>query len=189
MFVIGLAVFIAGFVFSGIMVGFQSSYLIMSPAQIWGIVVSVVGVLAITSGFGLFVRCLNAAVFRKYWISAEDREKGAELFGLLAKIVPLAAILAALLRVVANFAYFTSDIELLGHVAEATAAGLAWAIIPPLFVFLPVAYALKHRPEAGAMSVKTYPRELGDRLLDLCYQKGLSAEDIERATDIDLHTE
>jgi hypothetical protein len=36
-------------------------------------------------------------------------------------------------------------------------------------------------------AVKAYPKALGDKLLELCYQNGLTAEDIERATGIELH--
>jgi hypothetical protein len=81
-----------------------------------------------------------------------------------------------------------NDLEAFGH-------ALAAALVPPLYgvaamlMFCePVAYILRRPPQSDApAAVKAYPKALGDKLLALCYQNGLSAEDIEHATGIELH--
>ncbi|MDR2770618.1 MAG: hypothetical protein LBB57_01110 [Clostridiales Family XIII bacterium] len=188
MYLIGIAAFVVSFALCLTLKGVAPNTF-ANPSAILTVLFAVVSALLATSNFRLFTRGLNAAISRKYYLPEEECEKAADLFRLLSKV----SIAAAL------FTFFTGLIAMLGHMEDAEAFGhaLAAALVAPLVgvavltaLFEPAAFILRHRARAeaaaGKAAVKTYPKALGDKLLELCYQNGLSAEDIEKATDIEL---
>jgi len=105
------------------------------------ILIIIVGVIIVTSGFKTFIQGFGAVFSAKYNISDEEREKAAGLFNLLAKAVIIASFINMFFRLIATMAYI-EDAERLAH-------GLAVAFVSPIYgllislaVIMPAAYVL-----------------------------------------------
>jgi flagellar motor component MotA len=188
-YLIGLAAFVFSFILVPFTLkGVQIIYL-SNPAVILTILFVVVSTLLSTGKFKLFTRGLNAVISRKYYMPDDERRQAADLFRLLSKATIAAAVFLIPLGVMAALGNL-SDTEALGHAMVAMLIAPLVGAFVPIAVFEPAAFILLHPSEPSKRGgVKTYPKALGDKLLELCYQNGLSAEDIENATGIELRLE
>jgi flagellar motor component MotA len=187
MYLIGVIAFIVGLGLPMVLKGVALTNL-SNPAALFVVLLPLVSTLLATSGFKLFVRGLNAAISRKYHLPDEERAAAADLFRLLSKVAIAAAVFGVFLGLISMLGHM-GDVERFGHALAAALVSPLYGIAAALVICEPVAYILRHPPQsdAPAAAVKAYPKALGDKLLALCHQNGLSAEDIERATGIELH--
>jgi flagellar motor component MotA len=187
MYLIGVIAFIISLCLPMSLKGVALSNL-LNPAALFVVLLPLISTLLATSGFKLFVRGLNAAISHKYHLPDEERTAAADLFRLLSKVAIAAAVFGVFLGLISMLGHM-GDVEQFGHALAATLVSPLYGVAAALVLCEPVAYILRHpqQNDAPAASVKAYPKALGDKLLALCYQNGLSAEDIERATGIELH--
>ncbi|MDR1247144.1 MAG: hypothetical protein LBK57_08980, partial [Clostridiales Family XIII bacterium] len=132
-------------------------------------------------------RGLNAVISRKYHIPDDERKQAADLFRLLSKATIGAAVFLIPLGMISALANM-DDIYAFGHAIAATLVAPLMGAAVPIALFEPVVFILRYRSNTSERAVKAYPKALGDKLLELCYKNGLSTEDIENATDIELRT-
>jgi flagellar motor component MotA len=186
MYLIGIVAFAISFLLPLTFKGVPYSTL-ANPAVVTAILFTVVSTLIATSNFKLFTRGFNAVISRKYYLPETERLKAADLFRLLSKVTIAAACFGVFAGIIAMLGHM-DDTEALGHALAAALVSPVLGAAVPIMFFEPAAFVLRHRAEteAGAARMKAYPKALGDKLLELCYQNGLSAEDIEKATDIEL---
>ena len=187
MYLIGIVAFMISFFLLPLILKGLPFSVLMNPAAILAILFALVSVLITTASFKLFTRGLNAAISRKYYLPETERLKAAELFRLLSKVSIGAALFVFFAGLIVVLSYL-GYIYAAGHAVAAALVSLVLGTAVPIMFFEPAAFILRHRADAEAKvtQVKAYPKALGDRQLELCYQNGLSAEDIEKATEIDL---
>jgi flagellar motor component MotA len=186
-YLIGLAAFAFSFMTPMVLKGVPVTTLI-NPAVVLTIIFVLVSTLLATGSFKLFTRGLNAVISRKYHIPDEERKQAMDLFRLLSKATIAAAVLLIPMGLIAALGHL-EDMEALGHAIASTLVAPLFGAIVPIALFEPVVFILRYRENAKERAVKAYPKALGDKLLELCYKNGLSAEDIENATDIELRIE
>jgi flagellar motor component MotA len=187
MYLIGIAVFIFTFTMTFTFKGVAPGILI-NPAVVLTLLFVIIATLLATSNFKLFTRGFNAVISRKYYLPDEERRRAEELFHLLSRVTVASAV----------FLVFVGIISMLGHVDDTEALGhaLTAALVSPIIAsalivifFEPAAFILRYRQNAPERKMNSYPKALGDKLLELCYKNGLSEEDIENATDIVLRSD
>ncbi len=183
MYFIGVLIMYIGLAMFGYIVGFNFSFY-LNPATVIIILASISGVVVATSSFKTFIMGLNAIISKKYVIDDEERERAAELFRLLSKTVVVASLIGFFGRLVIAFEHM-GDIEMMTHIFAADFITLIGGFMTSIAFFEPAVLILKRRSKHSSM-VEEYPKHLGDRLLELCSQNGLSAEDILKATTIEL---
>ncbi|GHU88434.1 hypothetical protein FACS1894202_04500 [Clostridia bacterium] len=182
MYFIGLAVFIAALIVDFVLKGVSPS-LVNNPAAIITIILAVTAVIAATGSFRSFVMGLNAAASKRYVISGEDKQKAEDLFRLLTRVTIYTTTITLVISA-ASILVDLSDVEKIGHGITSALAAIIIGAFFALAVFEPLAFILKHR--APAPENTKYPRELADKLLEMCLQNGITPEDIKNATDIEL---
>jgi flagellar motor component MotA len=187
MYLIGIAAFILAFGAPMVFKGLPASSL-ANPAAVLSILFAVIATLLATSSFKLFTRGLNAAISRKYYIPDDERLHAAELFRLLSKVTIAAALFTAFVGFTVMLVNW-EDPEALVHALASALLSPILGIAVSVALFEPAVFILRHRDYVQARAAKIYPKELGDKLLELCYQSGLSAEEIENAVGIELRTE
>ncbi|MDR2088119.1 MAG: MotA/TolQ/ExbB proton channel family protein [Clostridiales Family XIII bacterium] len=186
MYLTGIAAFLLSFLLVFALKGVNLTAF-LNPAALFAVLFLVISTLIATSNFKLFLRGVNAVLSRKYFLPEADRQKAAELFRLLSKVSIIAGVFGILVGAIAMLGNM-SDMEAMGHALVAALIAPLNGIIAALAIFEPAAFILRNRDETDVVSkaVKVYPKALGDKLLELCYQSGLSAEEIEKATEIEL---
>jgi flagellar motor component MotA len=143
MYLIGIALYLIGFLSAMYLKGVALTALIVPSAIILQLF-ALIAVLTGTQGFEAFAHGLRAAAFPRKTITEDMRGKAASLFRLLSKTTALAAALGALLGCVEMLSGL-NDPEAMGH-------GLAAALVSPLLgvlliaaVFEPAVVILKKR--------------------------------------------
>ncbi|GHV34105.1 hypothetical protein FACS18949_09540 [Clostridia bacterium] len=170
MYFIGLALFVIALIVEHMLKGLSGDYLI-NPAAIITLLLSFVAAVAATGSFKVFVTGLNAAVSKRYVISEEDRNKSAALFRLLTKVTLCVTVISAGISLY-NIQSAISSVVI----------GVFFAVA----VFEPPVFILKHRAVGAPEDAALYPKELADKLLEMCLQNGITPEDIKNASDIEL---
>jgi flagellar motor component MotA len=187
MYLIGVAAFVFSFSTAIVLKG-VSPGVFANPAVILTILFTLVSTVLATGNFKLFIRGCNAVLSRKYYMPDEERRQAAELFHLLSKVTVAASVFVMFTGLIAMLGHM-SDTELFGHAIAAALTAPLFAAAVPVALFEPAVFVLRHRSDAPERVMKSYPKALGDKLLELCYQNGLNAEDIENATGIELRSE
>lgn len=177
--IIGFVGVLLSFYFRGIPIAF-----LINPAAVVIILFAVIGAIVATSSFKVFIRGINAIFSAKYEISEEECLQASNLFRLLGKCTLLASMVCVFIGIIAALANMY-DQEVIAHAISAAFVGIIHGLVLLFAVFEPAAHALK-KPRRQFSSVQVYPKHVGDRLLELCIQNGLTPEEIESATGIQL---
>ncbi len=186
MFFIGIIIFFLGTSLFSYFVGVPFAAF-LNPAMITIILLSIIGVLVATSSYKLFIKGLNAVLSKHYTLDNKERDQAVALFRLLSKTTIFASLIGTFLRCVAVLTSL-DDVQLLGHAMGANFITLAGGFIVSIAFFEPAIYILKKTKQQSTL-IQEYPKHLGDKLLELCSQNGLSPEDILNATSIQLKKE
>lgn len=157
----------------------------LNPPAIAIILFTIIGVIVGTSGFKTFIRGLNAVLSSKYAIDEDERNKAAGLFRLLSISVILASFICLLIGLMSAMIRNPDEWLSFSHSLSASIVSFASGVILSLAFFEPAVYILR-RSKAKSGMIREYPKYLGDRLLELCSQNGLTPGDIENATGIEL---
>ncbi|MDR3295293.1 MAG: hypothetical protein LBT26_05650 [Clostridiales Family XIII bacterium] len=147
MLLLCIVILLVGFAFPMYLMGFHIIYL-LNPATLVTVLLAILFVLAATSGFALFIRCIKASLFRKYRIADEDKARGVEIFRLLARSMVFAAVFLVLCRAVVMLGYLDES-AFLGHSFSAMMSGVVLSMIP-LALFEAVAWLLRTREKMPA---------------------------------------
>jgi len=154
--------------------------------SLYGHLIVLASVLVITASFKTFIMGINGAFSKKYQMTEEQINKTLDLFRLLQKTVNYTSVLLVLIGLVI----------VLGHVSDILSLGpsIALTLISPLYGVLiniafinPVIYILQHKHEdEPAKAARIKDKEALDKLMQLCFEKGLTHEDIMDADEITL---
>lgn len=186
---IGFLVLVFGVVFSMMLI---SHYVvndvlvfINTPTLVYFILI-ILGTVLTTSGFKGFVISVNGVLSRKYQMTDEDRDKGIELFTMLTKTVTqggVALIFISLCLMLLRF----DDLSALGPSMAVAFNSVLYASLINMLLLNPAIYILKHRAEAEpARTARVKDKAAADKLLQLCFEKGLTFEEIMQAEEISL---
>ena len=139
-------------------------------------------IIIMTGDYKVYVKSVNAILSKKYTISNADKERAVQLYRLLSKAVLYTAFITFIIGLIMLLGQF-EDISTLGPM-------ITLSVIPPLYgaiinmVFIhPAIYILKNRENSEPAAVIS-EKLVVQKLLDLCYRKGISPEEIMEAEDI-----
>jgi flagellar motor component MotA len=149
-------------------------------------VLTIGGAVVSTGGFKTLVSGINGIFSRKYQMTDEQREKSVELFKFLGKVTALASIVLMFSGVILLMLNLNDPSTMGTHVGVALMAVFWGAAIEMLFI-QPAVYMLnqKREPEP-ARAARIKDKEALEKLAQLCFEKGLTYEDIMEADDIQL---
>jgi flagellar motor component MotA len=150
------------------------------------LLLTVTGVIMGTGSFKTFVVGFNAAISRKYRISDEQREDAIDLFNMLSKVIYYVTAATTLIGMILTL-YTLSDPAALGGKVAIMLVSLFYGAIVNLLFIQPTIYVLKKRQtEEPARVARIRDKAAIDKLVQLCFEKGLTYEDIMEADDIQL---
>ena len=158
------------------------TWFIDAPAM-FVFLITIVGVVFVTSQFKTLIRVINALFSKKYKISIEDSEKGIRLLELLKKVV----IYTAVFSTIGTATLMLGDInslESLGPMIAITLLIPMYAAMINLVFILPAIHILKTRQNEEKKPVVINEKEVVNKLLELCYKQGISPEEILNANEI-----
>ena len=139
-----------------------------------------------TGEYETFTKSVNALLSKKYKISYEDLQKAISLYRLLAKVVVYTTLISFVLGIIIMFGAvreYEFSLWLLGVMFSVALVSVIYGLIANLVFIYPAIHILKHRENSE--SVKVISEKLVvDKLLELCYKKGISPEEILDADDI-----
>ena len=142
-----------------------------------------------TGEYKTFTKSVNALLSKKYKISYEDLQRAIGLYRLLAKVVVYTTIISFILGLLVMFGgirEYEFSLWLLGVMFSNALVSVIYGLIANLVFIHPAIHILKHRENSE--SVKVISEKLVvDKLLELCYKKGISPEEILEANDISLN--
>ena len=139
-----------------------------------------------TGEYKTFTKSVNALLSKKYKISYEDLQKAISLYRLLAKVVVYTTLISFVLGIMMMFGAvreYEFSLWLLGVMFSVALVSVLYGLIASLVFIYPAIHILKHRENSE--SVKVISEKLVvDKLLELCYKKGISPEEILEAEDV-----
>ena len=148
-----------------------------------------VGVIIATTGFKTFISGINGVMSKKYQMTAQMRDKALSLFRLLQKSTFYTMVLITVLGVLGVLTSL-DDISGLGPALFIALIGIVYGSFINLAFLCPAIYILEHKldeeTEKPAAKIKDRDKEAVEKLLQLCFEKGLSHEDIMAADEISL---
>ena len=150
--------------------------------SLFAIVAANLAVLIMTGQFKLLIRAKNALLFKKYVISAKDKEDAIALFGLLSKITAGMTIMLTLMGMM-GILWQLDNPAFLGPMISITMINLIYGALFILVFFLPSMHILKNRQNHD-QQVVINEKQVINKLLELCYKQGISPEDILTADEI-----
>ena len=143
-------------------------------------------VIVATSSFKVFISGINGAFSKKYQMTKEQSDITLALFRLLQRTVNYTSVLVFLIGLVIGLGYL-SDLFMLGPILAMTMIAPLYGIIINIAFINLVIYNLEHKHESeSATVVRIKDKEVADKLLQLCFEKGLTHEDIMEADEITL---
>lgn len=145
------------------------------------------GVIMCTSNTKTFTMAVNGVLSRRYKMTEVQREKALALFTLLEKSVKCSAALLAMIGFCLTLLKM-DDLSSLGpNICIILLSVFYGALILLVFIY-PAQYILQHqKEEEPARAVRIKEKAAVDKLLQLCFEKGLTSEDIINADEITLH--
>ena len=136
-----------------------------------------------------FTKSINALLSKKYKISYEDLQRAISLYKLLAKVVVYTTLITFVLGIILMFGSvrdYEFDLWLLWAMLSVALVSVFYGLVANLVFIYPAIHILKQRENSE--SVKVISEKLVvDKLLELCYKKGISPEEILEAEDISFN--
>ena len=155
---------------------------VIDAPSLMPLIIVIAATVFMTGEYKTFTKSVNALLSKKYKISYEDLQKAIALYGLLAKVV----VYTTLITFVLGFTLMVRTLyspEYLGPMLSVALISVFYGLIANLVFIYPAIHILKHRENSE--SVKVISEKLVvDKLLELCYKKGISPEEILEADDI-----
>ena len=158
----------------------------MDAPSLTPILFAIAIVIYMTGEYKTFTKSINAIISKKYKISQVDLEKAVNLYKLLVKVVVYASILTFLLGLVLMLGNMY-DLSLWNHMIAVAVIPLVYGAVINLVFFLPAIHILNYRENSEATKVIS-EKLVVDKLLELCYKKGISPEEILEAEDISFNS-
>lgn len=186
MFILGILIFTVGIFFMAVLamnydVGMATWVLFDWPTTFFFIVVMIAVIVSI-SGFKTFVAAINALLSKKYNISTAEKEKAIKLFKLLGKSVVYASVLLTVMGLMQVLCDLSDPVSIGPSIAVALFALFQGAYINLVFIYLAI-NVLQSRYNAEEKTVIS-EKQVIDKLLELCYRKGVSPEEVLESNEI-----
>ena len=163
--------------------------LIIDESVLLAYVAVLAGIITATGSFKTFISGINGVVSKKYRMTEELRDKALSLFKLLKKSTIHATVLITVLGLLATL-YRMEDISKLGSAVAVALLSILYGAFINLALLNPAIYILCQKQEDDATSrvakIKNRDKEAVEKLLQLCFEKGLTHDDIMAAEDITL---
>ena len=128
------------------------------------------------------VKAINAILFKKYKISHADKERAIYLFKMQGKVVMYASLLMSAISLFIMLGQLDDPLTI-GPMLSMALLSIIYAAGFNIVFFIPAIYILQHRKSPDNKRVIS-EKEVINKLLELCYKKGISPEEILEATDI-----
>jgi len=154
--------------------------------SLFGHLIILASVIVATSSFKTFIMGINGAFSKKYIMTKEQCDKTMQLFNLLQKTIIYSCIVQ----------FFIGFVIVLNHLGDVSSWGpsIAMTLIAPIYGALiniafiqPAIYILSHKHESEPSHIaRIKDKEALDKLMQLCFEKGLTHEDIMDADEITL---
>lgn len=144
------------------------------------------GVILYTSGFKTFIAGLNGVFSKNYHMTDELRAEATDLFILLRKTVTLAGVALTCISLCLLLLYLDDPSAIGPNVAVALLA-LLYAAFINMALINPILYLLQHRKDAEPAKVARIKEKAAvDKLLQLCFEKGITLEEVMESDEIEL---
>jgi len=157
-------------------------------ATLFPFVVVTFVIIFMSGEFKTYVKALNALLSKKYFISAEDKERAVSLFKMLGKAMIGTSVFILLMGLILILGQL-DDPAALGPMLAVMLISIFYGAIIHVAFLLPAIYILKNRPDPQPVSVVISEKQVINKLLELCYKQGVSPEDILAATEISFNKE
>ena len=138
-----------------------------------------------TGEYRTHTRAVNAILSKKYKISNQDKEKAIMLYKLLAKVVVYTSLLITIIGFVQMIGMMDGELW-----AASWRAMLSVAVVPLVYgaiinlAFIYPAIHILHNRENSEVAAVISEKLVVDKMLELCYKKGITPEEILDADDI-----
>jgi hypothetical protein len=157
--------------------------LFIDAPTLFAFLITMAGVIVVTREFKTSIRTANALFSKKYKISAEDKERGIRLLGLMKKTLICATVFFMIGTLIIMLAGF-DDLAHIGPMISILLLTPLYAAIIILIFINPAIYILKTRQNAEEKPAAINERQVVNKMLELCYKQGISPEDIINANEI-----
>ena len=141
-------------------------------------------IILMTGEYSTHIKAVNAIVSKSYKISHADKEKAINLYKLLARAVVYVTVLQFVMGIVTMLGEL-GDLSYAGPMVAVVLVSVFYGVLINLVFIYPAIHILKHRENSEIAPVIS-EKIVVDKLLELCYKKGISPEEILNAEDIDL---
>ena len=141
-------------------------------------------VIFMTGEYKTYTKSVNAILSKNYKISYADKEKAIRLYRLLGKVVVYTTVLNFTIGLSMMLVQFES-VDNLGPMISVALVSVVYGTIINLVFIYPAIHILKNRENSETARVIS-EKLVVDKLLELCYKKGISPEEILDAEDISL---
>ena len=135
-----------------------------------------------TGEYKTFTKSVNALLSKKYKISYEDLQRAIGLYKLLAKVIVYTTLISFVLGIIMMFGMLETP-DLLGPMISVALVSVLYGLIANLVFIYPAIHILQNRENSETVKVIS-EKLVVDKLLELCYKKGISPEEILEADDI-----
>ena len=133
-----------------------------------------------------FIKSVNALLSKKYKISYTDLQRAIGLYRLLAKVVVYTTLISFVLGIIMMFGSirdYEFSLWLLGVMLSVALVSVFYGLIANLVFIYPAIHILQNRENSETINVIS-EKLVVYKLLELCYKKGISPEEILEADDI-----
>ena len=141
-------------------------------------------VIFMTGEYKTYTKSVNAILSKDYKISHADKEKAIRLYRLLGKTVVYTTVLNLTIGLGIMLGQFES-VQFLGPMLSVAMVSVVYGTTINLVFIYPAIHILKNRENSETVRVIS-EKLVVDKLLELCYKKGITPEEILDAEDISL---
>jgi len=154
--------------------------------SLFGHLIMMASVIVATSSFKTFIMGINGAFSKKYLMTKEQCEKTIALFKMLQKTVNYTSLLMVVIGLMVVLGNLT-DLSSIGPSLSLSLIAIVYGVIINLAFIQPAIYILSHKHESEPAHIaRIKDKEALDKLMQLCFEKGLTHEDIMDANEITL---
>ena len=183
-YVLGASVVIFVIVFTIAMIGGSPQTLMeyLDAPSLMPLIVIIGATVYMTGNYKTYTKAVNAILFANYKISQADKEKAIGLYKLLGKVVVYTTLITTMIGLVLTFGMDFALYTFGAMLAVSVIPIIYGAIINLVFIY-PSIHILQNRENSETVNVIS-EKLVVDKLLELCYKKGVSPEEILEADDI-----
>ena len=146
------------------------------------LIIVIAATIFMTGEYKTFTKSVNALLSKKYKISYEDLQRAIGFYKLLAKVVVYVTLASFVLGIILMSRMIETP-DTLGPMISVALVSVFYGLIVNLVFIYPAIHILQNRENSETVKVIS-EKLVVDKLLELCYKKGISPEEILDADEI-----